>query len=67
LETIATIRGTEIDLPATGAWMNPGIGSAWADIVIIAPKAGRCPTNAPAARLPGTGAATASEDLHSVG
>ncbi|GGY34768.1 hypothetical protein [Streptomyces djakartensis] len=50
METIATIRGTEFDLPATGAWKSPGIGSAWADIVVIAPKAGRCTTSAPTAR-----------------
>ncbi|WP_381805672.1 replication-relaxation family protein [Streptomyces niveus] len=31
---------TEVGLPATGTWKNPGIGSAWADIVLIAPESG---------------------------
>lgn len=66
-ETIATIGGTEVALPATGTWKNPGIGTAWADIVGIAPEAGRCTTSAPATRLAGTGAATAPEDVYSVG
>ncbi|MFE9679539.1 replication-relaxation family protein [Streptomyces sp. NPDC006259] len=35
-----TSYATEVALPATGTWKNPGVGSAWADIVLTAPEAG---------------------------
>ncbi|WP_078492065.1 replication-relaxation family protein [Streptomyces yerevanensis] len=35
-----TSYATEVALPSTGTWKNPGIGSAWADIVLTAPEAG---------------------------
>ncbi|MEU1406802.1 replication-relaxation family protein [Streptomyces sp. NPDC005728] len=42
LDGIGTITSyaTEVALPATGTWKNPGIGSARADIVLVAPEAG---------------------------
>ncbi|WP_221355414.1 replication-relaxation family protein [Streptomyces beigongshangae] len=35
-----TSYATEVALPSTGTWKNPGVGGAWADIVLIAPEAG---------------------------
>jgi hypothetical protein len=35
-----TSYATEVALPATGTWKNPGVGCAWADIVLIAPEVG---------------------------
>ncbi|WP_328786101.1 replication-relaxation family protein (plasmid) [Streptomyces canus] len=35
-----TSYATEVALPATGTWRNPGVGCAWADIVLTAPEAG---------------------------
>lgn len=35
-----TSYATEVALPATGTWKNPGVGCAWADIVLTAPEAG---------------------------
>ncbi|WP_331743797.1 hypothetical protein OG762_48525 (plasmid) [Streptomyces sp. NBC_01136] len=35
-----TSYATEVALPATGTWKNPGIGSTRADLVLIAPEAG---------------------------
>ncbi|WP_434482052.1 hypothetical protein [Streptomyces sp. NBC_01340] len=37
---IITSYATEVALPSTGTWKNPGAGCAWADIVLIAPEAG---------------------------
>ncbi|MEV7739134.1 replication-relaxation family protein [Streptomyces sp. NPDC088921] len=41
-EGIGTITSyaTEVALPATGTWRNPGVGCAWADIVLTAAEAG---------------------------
>jgi hypothetical protein len=35
-----TSYATEVALPATGTWRNPGVGCAWADLVLTAPEAG---------------------------
>ncbi|MFI8301364.1 replication-relaxation family protein [Streptomyces nigra] len=35
-----TSYATEVALPTTGTWRNPGIGCAWADIVLTAPEMG---------------------------
>ncbi|MEU5201001.1 replication-relaxation family protein [Streptomyces scabiei] len=35
-----TSYATEVALPATGTWRNPGVGCAWADIVLTAPEVG---------------------------
>ncbi|MGW3653945.1 replication-relaxation family protein [Streptomyces sp. NPDC000878] len=35
-----TSYATEVALPSTGTWKNPGVGCAWADIVLTAPEAG---------------------------
>lgn len=35
-----TSYATEVALPATGTWKNAGIGSARADVVLVAPEAG---------------------------
>ncbi|WP_404200370.1 hypothetical protein [Streptomyces tauricus] len=35
-----TSYATEVALPATGTWKNPGVGCAWADVVLTAPEAG---------------------------
>lgn len=35
-----TSYATEVALPSTGTWKNPGVGGAWADIVLIAPEVG---------------------------
>ncbi|CAM5740359.1 hypothetical protein SALBM311S_02689 [Streptomyces alboniger] len=35
-----TSCANEVALPSTGTWRNPGVGCAWADIVLTAPEAG---------------------------
>ncbi|MFJ9588753.1 hypothetical protein [Streptomyces acidicola] len=35
-----TSYATEVALPSTGTWRNPGVGCAWADTVLTAPEAG---------------------------
>ncbi|MGY1495054.1 hypothetical protein ACW4TU_00105 [Streptomyces sp. QTS52] len=35
-----TFYATEVALPSTGTWKNPGVGGVWADVVLTAPEAG---------------------------